>query len=144
MGATVIMTRESDDDLSAGAKSHRKKADFDERIKIINQNYIDMYISIHLNYLIDTKYYGAQVFYNKDNEKIAKKIQAYLNKNTDTNREIKQIPASTYMYEKLTTKGVLVECGFLSNANERNKLVTKEYQKKFANILANAISYYYN
>ena len=144
MGATVIMTRTSDSDLSNGARNHRKKADFDERIKIINQNIVDMYVSIHLNYLSDTRYYGAQVFYNKDNENLAKSIQEYLNKNTDTNREIKKIPTSTYMYDKLTTKGVLVECGFLSNAMERSKLVTKEYQSKFTKILAEAISHYYS
>lgn len=144
MGATVIMTRTSDDDLSNGVKNHRKKADFDERIKIINQNIVDMYVSIHLNYLTDTRYYGAQVFYNKENENLAKDIQEYLNKNTNTDREIKKIPTSTYMYDKLTTKGVLVECGFLSNAMERSKLVTKEYQSEFAKVLAEAISHHYN
>ena len=144
MGATVIMTRTSDDDLSNGVKNHRKKADFDERIKIINQNIVDMYLSIHLNYLTDTKYYGAQVFYNKDNENLAKFIQNYLNEKINTNREIKKIPTSTYMYDKLTTKGVLVECGFLSNAMERGKLVTVEYQSKFAKVLAEAISHYYS
>ena len=97
MGATVIMTRTSDSDLSNGVKNHRKKADFDERIKIINQKIVDMYVSIHLNYLTDTRYYGAQVFYNKDNENLAKSIQKYLNKNTNTDREIKKIPTSTYM-----------------------------------------------
>lgn len=144
MGATVIMTRTSDSDLSNGVKNHRKKADFDERIKIINQKIVDMYLSIHLNYLTDTRYYGAQVFYNKDNEELAKSIQEYLNNNTNTNREVKKIPTSTYMYDKLNTNGVLVECGFLSNATERSKLVTKEYQSKFAKILAQAISHYYN
>lgn len=144
MGATVIMTRTSDNDLSNGVKNHRKKADFDERIKIINQKIVDMYLSIHLNYLTDTRYYGAQVFYNKNNEELAKSIQEYLNNNTNTDREAKKIPTSTYMYDKLNTNGVLVECGFLSNATERSKLVTKEYQSKFAKILAQAISHYYN
>lgn len=144
MGATVIMTRNNDNDLSNGAKNHRKRADFDKRIKIINQKYIDMYVSVHLNYLTDSRYYGAQVFYNKNNEELAKSIQEYLNKNTNTDREVKRIPTSTYMYDKLNTNGVLVECGFLSNATERSKLVTKEYQSKFAKILAQAISHYYN
>lgn len=144
LGATVIMTRDSDADLSGGVKNHRKKADFDERIKIINQKYVDMYVSIHLNYLSDTRYYGAQVFYNKDNENLAQAIQKYLNENTNTDRKVKKIPSSTYMYDKLTTKGILVECGFLSNSAERSKLVTKKYQMEFASILAKAISYYYN
>lgn len=144
MGATVIMTRSDDNDLSNGAKNHRKKADFDERIKIINQKYVDMYVSVHLNYLTDSRYYGAQVFYNKDNEKLAESVQEYLNKNTNSDRKVKKIPTLTYMYDKLNTKGILVECGFLSNSMERSKLVTKEYQMEFARVLSDAISHYYN
>lgn len=143
MGATVILTRTSDADLSNGVENHRKKADFDNRIKIINNKYTDMYISIHLNYLSDSRYYGAQVFYNKDNENLAKSVQEYLNNNVKTNREIKKIPASTYMYDKLNKKGILIECGFLSNYQEREKLITKEYQEKLAQVIAEAIAHYY-
>lgn len=142
-GATVILTRDSDADLSYGAE-HRKKTDFDNRIKIINNKYIDMYLSIHLNYLTNTKYYGAQVFYNKDNEVLANVIQEYINTNLDSDREIKEIPSSTYMYQRLEKPGVLIECGFLSNAAEREKLVTDEYQKKVAEVIADAIVKYYN
>ena len=102
-----------------------------------------MYLSIHLNYLTNTKYYGAQVFYNKDNEKLAKSIQEYLNSNLETDREIKEIPKSTYMYKKLEKRGVLIECGFLSNVEERKKLVTKEYQKNVAQVIADAVVNYY-
>ena len=103
-----------------------------------------MYVSVHLNYLTDSRYYGAQVFYNKDNEKLAESVQKYLNKNMNSDRNVKKIPTSTYMYDKLKTKGILVECGFLSNSMERSKLVTKEYQMEFARVLSEAISHYYN
>ena len=142
-GATVILTRDNDNDLSYGETNHRKKTDFDNRIKIINNKYTDMYLSIHLNYLTNMKYYGAQVFYNKDNKKLAKSIQEYLNSNLETDREIKEIPKSTYMYKKLEKRGVLIECGFLSNAEERKKLVTKEYQKNVAQVIADAVVNYY-
>ena len=141
-GATVVLTRDSDADLSYGAE-HRKKTDFDNRIKIINNKYTDMYLSIHLNYLANTKYYGAQVFYNKDNETLANTIQEYINANLDSDREIKEIPAFTYMYQRLEKTGVLIECGFLSNAKEREKLVSDEYQKKVAKVIADAIVNYY-
>lgn len=144
MGATVILTRKDGKDLSNGVTDHRKKTDFDNRIKIINNKYTDMYLSIHLNYLTNTKYYGAQVFYNKDNEVLAQSIQKYLNKNTNSNREIKKIPGSTYMYDKLDKKGVLIECGFLSNYTERNKLITEEYQEQLALVIAQAVVSYYN
>lgn len=142
-GATVVLTRDSDNDLSYGETDHRKKTDFDNRIKIINNKYIDMYLSIHLNYLTNKKYYGAQVFYNKDNENLAKSIQEYLNNNLETDREIKEIPSSTYMYKKLEKRGVLIECGFLSNSSERSKLITEEYQRKVAKVIAEAIVNYY-
>lgn len=142
-GATVILTRDSDNDLSYGETNHRKKTDFDNRIKIINNEYTDMYLSIHLNYLSNKKYYGAQVFYNKDNENLAKSIQEYLNNNLKTDREIKEIPSSTYMYKKLEKRGVLIECGFLSNASERSKLITEKYQRKVAKVIAEAVVNYY-
>ena len=102
-----------------------------------------MYLSIHLNYLSNKKYYGAQVFYNKDNENLAKSIQEYLNNNLETDREIKEIPSSTYMYKKLEKRGVLIECGFLSNASERSKLITEKYQRKVAKVIAEAVVNYY-
>ena len=143
-GATVILTRDSDADLSYGETNHRKKTDFDNRIKIINNKYTDMYLSIHLNYLTNTKYYGAQVFYNKDNYELATSIQEYLNNNLKSNREVKEIPTSTYMYKKLEKPGVLIECGFLSNNEERAKLITEEYQNKLAKTIADSLVKYYN
>lgn len=143
-GATVILTRDSDADLSYGETNHRKKTDFDNRIKIINNKYTDMYLSIHLNYLTNAKYYGAQVFYNKDNYELATSIQEYLNNNLKSNREVKEIPTSTYMYKKLEKPGVLIECGFLSNNEERAKLITEEYQNKLAKTIADSLVKYYN
>ena len=143
-GATVILTRDSDADLSYGETNHRKKTDFDNRIKIINNKYTEMYLSIHLNYLTNTKYYGAQVFYNKDNYELATSIQEYLNNNLKSNREVKEIPTSTYMYKKLEKPGVLIECGFLSNYEERMKLITDEYQKEIAKTIADSLVKYYN
>ena len=143
-GASVILTRKNDSDLANGARKNRKKIDFDNRIAIINQNFIDLYLSIHLNYLANPNYYGAQVFYNKDNYELALSIQNYLNNNLSTNRSIKRIPSSTYMYDKLNNPGVLIECGFLSNPGERKKLLTKNYQEKIAKAIADSIVKYYN
>ena len=40
------------------------------------------------------------------------------------------------MYSKLKVPGVLIECGFLSNANERSKLLDDNYLKEFAKYVA--------
>jgi len=143
-GATVILTRSGDFDLSTPNAKWRKKSDFDNRIKLINESKADMYLSIHLNFLNNSNYSGPQVFYNTDqNKEIAMVISELLNKELKTDREIKKIPNKTYMYDKLNVPGVLIECGFLSNPSEKTKLQTKEYQAKLAKIIKNAIINYY-
>ena len=136
VGATTILTRDGDYDLSTPNTKWRKKSDFDNRIKLINNSKADLYLSIHLNYLEDSSYSGPQVFYNNEtNKEIALVIQETLNKNLKTNREIKKIPTKTYMYSKLKIPGVLIECGFLSNYSEKEKLISPEYQEKLAVII---------
>ena len=139
-GATVILTRDDDYDLSNPNARWRKKSDFDNRINLINNSNANLYLSIHLNYLTNSAYYGPQVFYDKEeNKNLALTIQKILNTNLNTNREIKKIPNETYMYDKLTIPGVLIECGFLSNPEEKNKLTTEEYQQKLASLIKDAI-----
>lgn len=141
-GAIVALTRDGDYDLGSPNVTYRKKSDFDQRIKKINQSKADLYVSIHLNVLANKKYYGPQVFYQKGDEKsekVALHLQKVLNEKIGSDREVKLIPSMTYMYSKLNVTGVLVECGFLSNENEKEKLITQSYQQEFASILADAI-----
>ena len=143
LGANVIMTRDGDYDLSIPGHNFRKKSDFDNRIKLINESNANLYLSIHLNYLSDASYYGPQVFYLKENKDIAQVIQKNMNKELNGDREIKLIPSDTYMYNKLKIPGVLIECGFLSNAKERGLLKTSDYQKKVANAIALGVLEYF-
>ena len=138
-GASVLMVRNNDEDLSNGAKTHRKKHDFDNRIKIINNSNGDIYLSIHVNYLNDSSYFGSQVFYDKNNKRLADIIQKHLNKHLNINRKTLPIPKGTYMYKRLNIPGVLIECGFLSNSHDRNLLVNPIYQQKLVDIICTAL-----
>lgn len=101
-------------------------------------------MSIHLNYLSNASYYGPQVFFNNDeNKEIAMVIQETLNNALNNNRQVKKIPSRTYMYDKLTVPGVLIECGFLSNYEEAKKLNTADYEQKIASLIKDAIINYY-
>ena len=145
-GANVLLTRTDEKDLSNPNALYRKRSDFDNRIKLINNSHADMYLSIHQNIYQNTKYHGPQVFYYpkiKDNENIAQGLQEELNKYSKNNRKIKII-TGTYMYNKLNVKGALIECGFLSNANERSNLTTDKYQEELAKTITNAIIKYYS
>lgn len=141
-GASVILVREGDYDLSSPNSKKRKRSDFNNRIEYINNSNADIYLSIHINYLNEKKYNGAQVFYNNDkNKKLANTIQMELNKIT-TPRAIKKTP-NVYMYDKLKIKGVLIECGFLSNYNERNKLINDDYQTLLSKTIVDGITKYF-
>lgn len=142
-GATVLLTRKDDNDISNPNTLYRKKSDFDNRIKLINNSNADLYISIHQNIYQNKKYSGPQVFYVKDNQKLAEIIQNTLNKYLNTKRKVKTIN-NTYMYKLLKKKGILIECGFISNDNERYKLKTEEYQLKLSKIITEGIITYYS
>ena len=142
LGAEVILTRDDDYDLSSPNAVYRKKSDFDNRIKLINESNANLYISIHLNYLSDSRYYGPQVFYAND-KKLAETIQNVMNYDLKGNRKVKKIPNDTYMFNKLKVNGVLIECGFLSNPNERSLLQKKNYQQKIAKSITKGIIEYF-
>lgn len=142
-GANVIMTRDGDFDLSSPNANRRKKSDFDNRISLINNAGADLYISIHLNYLSDSRYSGAQVFYTKGNEYLAEIMQESLASYLKTKMPAKKLSDTIYMYKKLKVPGILIECGFLSNENERDLLISGKYQEQIAlAIIKGIISYY--
>lgn len=143
MGAEVVLIRDGDYDLSSPNVSFRKKSDFDNRIKLINESAASLYVSIHLNYLSDARYSGPQVFYNNDNKLLAEIIQNNMNNDLNGDRLVKKIPSDTYMYNKLKVRGVLIECGFLSNTKERELLITEDYQRKIAKSIAKGILEYF-
>ena len=137
-GAIVYMTRTNDYDLSTPNTNTRKRSDFNNRIKYINEIKPELVISIHQNYYKDSKYSGTQVFY-KGNEELAK----YLQKNINESRLSKPISNTLYMYNKLDSDVLLIECGFLSNDMDRKNLSNINYQKKYAKKLSTIIANFY-
>lgn len=137
-GATVILTREDDYDLSTPNSNRRKKSDFDNRIKLINDINPKLVISIHQNYYKDSKYKGTQIFY-KDNKKLAE----YLQKNINKDRQAKKISNTLYMYNKINTEVLLIECGFLSNPTDRKNLTNEKYKTKYTKDLAYSLKEYF-
>lgn len=142
-GVEVIMTREGDYDLSSPNALRRKKSDFDNRIKLINESNADMYISIHINYLDNAKYYGSQVFYTEDNLELASAIQSEMIEQLKSPLKERELDNDIYMYKKLDIPGVLIECGFMSNTKERSLLVTDKYQSKIVKSIIDGLIKYY-
>ncbi len=147
----VVMTREEDKGLYENNGKIRKKKieDLNNRCKIKKDSKCNMFISIHLNMFPEAKYYGAQVWYSKnpESQKLAKITQEILIRDLDTSNKRQEKPALD-SYKVLRSNdnmpSILVECGFLSNPQEAQKLNTEEYQHKISQSLAKAINDYYN
>lgn len=136
-GDICIMIREIDEGLySYETKKGRKAEDLKNRKQIIKENQADIFISIHLNYFPDSRYYGAQTFYpanDLESEKLAKFIQTQLIKILDRNNNRVAKPSDTYYILKDNgIPSIIVECGFLSNPEEEYLLNQEEYQNKIA------------
>lgn len=144
-GAIVYMTRETDTDLSSKWDERKKRGDLYRRILMYKEYNADLYLSIHLNYYSSSKESGAEVLYNPINEE-NKKIGEILMNNFRTTLKTKRILKKTdlYMYKNTKVPGVLIECGFLSNPNERYLLQKKNYQKKLSKIIVDSVVTYYN
>ena len=145
LGATVYLTRETDKDLAL-SKTNRKRSDLINRAYLINKTKPDMYISIHLNYINNSKWKGLQIFYNnrnKENELIASKLTEYLKEKTSNVKDYKK-NNTYYMYKNIEPPGVLIEVGFLSNPDDRYRLTHEEYQDKLISNIAYSIEKYFN
>ncbi|MEA5009001.1 N-acetylmuramoyl-L-alanine amidase CwlD [Clostridium tyrobutyricum] len=150
-GYKIVMTRENDTGLYTESGRIRKKKveDLNNRAKMKKDTKCNMFISIHLNMFPQSKYYGAQVWYSK-NEKskiFAKILQNNLKKDLDKDND-RQEKAALNSYKILrendTMPSVIVECGFLSNDREREKLASDKYQDSIASSISNSIDEYYN
>lgn len=143
-GATVYLTREDDKDLST-TTVNRKRSDLYNRAKYINKISPNMYISIHLNSVTNSSWRGLQVFYttkNEENKLIAETITNHLKESISNVREIKK-DNTYYMYKHITSPGVLIEAGFISNLNDSYLLRNKEYQDKLISSISDSIEIYF-
>ncbi|MBZ9689438.1 N-acetylmuramoyl-L-alanine amidase CwlD [Clostridium estertheticum] len=150
LGYEVVMTREDDAGLysSGGTIRGRYTEDLKKRCDLKKSSNCDMFISIHLNYFTQSKYSGAQVWYSdyKDSAALAGAIQHNLRADLDTNNKRVQKPAKNaykILRENDIMPSVIVECGFLSNYEEEQKLKSNEYQEKIASSISKSVGEYF-
>lgn len=115
----------------------RKASDLKNRVRLVEETENAVLLSIHQNSLPSSPVtYGAQVFWNRREgaEDLAGSIQDALNAaiNAGNDKHPRQIPDSIYLMKNITAPGVLVECGFLSNAPETARLQDPAHQLRLA------------
>lgn len=149
-GFKVIMTREDDRGLYSEGESVRnqKYEDLNNRARMKIETKCDMFISIHLNIFPQSQYYGAQVWYSnrEDSKNIAHLIQENLkndikNGNTRIEKPAKGMYKILRSYDEMPS--VIVECGFISNPQEEDKLKDSSYHDQLAESIAKSINMYF-
>ena len=139
LGVPARLTRTGEDSLDYSPDMtirQNKNADLQARLALSEGLPGSPFISIHLNNFRQIRYSGAQVFFgglNAASRSLAEALQGRLRAVLDpaNTREVKPAP-EVFLMERITAPAVIVECGFLSNAAEAERLQDPHYQTQIA------------
>ena len=137
-GYNVVMTRKEDisiHDESADTVRKKKNSDLKNRLAILENSNVDIMVSIHQNTYEDKSVTGTQVFYSPNNEKsktLAEAIKTSIKENhqPENNKSAKKSGKNIFLLYKARKPAVIVECGFLSNRGNTEKLKNENYQNE--------------
>lgn len=150
-GYTVSMTRDTDDALTNEGEDVRKRKynDMKMRLDLYNATPDNVVVSIHQNKFDAAASHGAQVFYSPNHPNSAVLAEALRKSVTgmlqpDNTRTCKTAGKEIFLLKNARVPAVIVECGFISNRQERELLVTDDYQKQLALAIAAGLMNYVN
>ena len=148
-GYIVIYTRTDDKLLyteEENIKGIRKISDLKNRCKVAKRYPASIFVSIHMNSFGSEKYSGLQVYYSEKNDEsklLADTIQnRVISDIQKDNNRVTKPGKDIYILENIDNTAVLIECGFLTNKAECEKLSQKEYQKELSFSIVCAIIEY--
>ena len=140
--------------VAAGAKVYMTRTgdtypELSERVAYTKANYGEVFVSIHVNSATSSSAQGTETYYNistGDMYEEDKKLATYINNEIVTNanmknRGVKEGPF--YVIRNMIIPSVLVELGFISNSEDRAKLINDKYVEIFAQSIYNGIVDYY-
>lgn len=136
-GVTVIMTREGD-----------TYPTLTDRSDLANNSNAALFLSVHINSATITTANGYEVYYSKlnngsdygiESSQVAENVITAISKEISAkNRGVKD--ADHVVTKTSNMPAVLVEVGFISNAEELAKMCSEEYQSAVAQGIANGIT----
>ena len=149
LGFTVIMTRETDisiHDPGAATIRQKKASDLKNRLELTKLYPDSILISIHQNAIDIPSVRGAEVYYSpndKSSEAFAQILQNELNAvSYSSPRKITKAGSNLYLFHRAENTAVLVECGFLTNREEEQLLISDDYQNRLVDTIGRALIKY--
>lgn len=143
-GINSILIRDGDYEFYKNGET-RNRSDLYNRFDYINSIENSVLISIHQNHFSDEREHGTQIWYSGNREEskvladnILSDVKTFLQPNNE--RENKQSDNSYYLLYNAKVPSIMIECGFMSNAEENKKLQDENYQKLFSFCILTGIS----
>ncbi len=150
-GVPVCMTRstrEIDYPPELQKTAERKVWDQKQRVALLHEKSPAVLVSIHQNKYPHQSPYGPQVLYaeGEDSRGLGELMHDLLTQKLcpENRRVAAPIAKEIYLTRMADCPAVLVECGFLSNPAEAEKLASPEYQTKLACTLLCAYTQYFS
>lgn len=123
---------------------HRKTYDLRNRLRFAGEADAALFVSIHMNKFPQEKYSGLQVYYAaaEGSRAVADAVQNTVKTclQPDNDRQTKQAGSAIYLLNRIDIPAVMIECGFLSNDAELQRLKDAEYRRALALCIACAIA----
>ena len=140
LGYQPVMVRSDESALADGDTIRAaKSADLKRRVEIADSTEDGFLMSIHQNSFGDSRYGGAQTFWSHEEAKaLAELIQFTIRTQIDSENEraAKTVPQDVYLFKQTVRPAVLIECGFLTNTQDLERLGSEEYQLRLACVIA--------
>ena len=146
-GIPCLLTRSTDIllyDRNTDYEGKKKRLDLLARKELAEKYDNAIFISIHQNSYPKEQYNGFQVYYSKNNpssKDLALLIEGCVKSTLQPNnkRAAKQADSSIYLLDKISSPSVLLECGFISNAEECKLLCQDGYQNDLCDAIVEGI-----
>ncbi len=138
-GFSVVQTRPTEAGLYGAATAGYKKRDMQKRAEIIRKSAPALVISVHQNFFSLRSRRGAQVFFRESSERsslLADLIQTSLNEMPECVKKTRALKGDYYILNCSDYPSVIVECGFLSNAEDEELLLDDGYREKLVSAVA--------
>lgn len=136
----VVLTREGEDALAEG-----KSADMAKRAELIEKVNPDLVLSIHVNKFSDSRRRGVQVFYDDADKgkEVGMRMQSVLNTYINAaycgRDDLASLGGDYFITKCCKMPSVIIECGFMSNPQDRDLLTDKSFKVKLCGVIAQGV-----
>ena len=116
-----------------------------DRVGLANELNADLFVSVHVNSSVNNAIYGVEThWWKQDSVKYAETVHKHLGKNFNKwkTKDRGLFKSQFYVINHTEAPAILVEIGFISNADEREAIITQKRQSEIAKAITDGVMEY--